>query len=262
MGNVPSLYSKYNSQELKDLAFEYGKQLRSLWTATPGNKLVGCDAEGIQLRLFAHYINDDDFTTALVSGNQEDGTDAHSLNAQALGEGITRPQAKTFIYSFILGAGVGKAGHILGVPMGEAKARRDGFIARYPGLLYLREEVIPKDVARGYFLGLDGRKVHIPEAKREGNVLGYVLGAYLQNGESTIMKWAMRKWINELKEGGIEACLVNFIHDEWQTETLERNAERVGVTQAEAIASSTERFGLRCPMAGSYKIGDNWFETH
>jgi len=262
MGNVPSLATKYNGKDLADLAYEYGKAMRSLWRATPGLKLVGCDAEGIQLRLFAHYINDAAFTRALVEGNKEDGTDAHSLNASALGEGITRAQAKTFIYSFLLGAGVGKASTILGVSMGEAKERREGFIQRYPGLVELREERIPRDAARGYFLGLDGRKIHIPPKKREGNVAGFILGGYLQNGESVIMKHAMRHWRKELQDDDIPFALVNFVHDEWQTECPAHVAETVGKTQANAIAASTDWFNLKCPMAGAYDIGDNWYDTH
>ena len=260
MGNVPSLNSKYQGEKLRQLAYEYGKSMRSLWRATPGYKLVGCDAEGIQLRLFAHYINDDAFTHALVAGNKEDGTDAHSLNAQALGEGVTRAQAKTFIYSFLLGAGVGKTAQVLGVSVGEAEERRAGFIARYPGLQQLRDETIPEDVRRGYFVGLDGRKVFIPHEKREGNTAGFVLGAYLQNGESTIMKWAMRKWMEEVEGSG--ARLVNFIHDEWQTEAYPQDADYVGQVQADSIVAATDHFQLNCPMAGEYVIGDNWYETH
>lgn len=259
MGNVPSLSSKYQGKELQDLAYHYGKAMRSLWAASPGLRLVGCDAEGIQLRLFAHYIADDAFTHALVSGNKEDGTDAHSLNARALGEGVTRAQAKTFIYSFLLGAGVGKTAQILGVSMGEAEERRARFIAQYPGLERLRNETIPEDVRRGYLTGLDGRKVFIPHDKREGNTAGFVLGAYLQNGESTIMKWAMRRWVDKL---GDRARLVNYVHDEWQTECKPEDAEMVGQVQAESIHLAGVHFDLKCPMEGSYDIGTNWYETH
>jgi len=283
MGNVPSIASKYGSKELKDLAYEFGVILRSLWEADTGLSLVGCDADGIQLRIFAHYINDPEFTRSLVDGRKEDGTDCHSLNAQKLGDGVSRDQAKTFIYSFLLGSGVGKTAHILNCAMGEAKERRNRFVDSYPGLVYVREELIPRDIARGYFEGIDGRKVIIPpNVLARGNVAGAVLGGYLQNGETCVMKHANLRWRKALRDAGIPFKQVNFIHDEWQTVT-EGNIERdctwnasakrwiansgtilkaVGDCQADSIREIGVELGLNCPMAGNYVVGHNWFETH
>ena len=283
MGNVPSIASKYGSKQLKSIAYEVGVILRGLWEADDGLALIGCDAEGIQLRVFAHYINDPEFTKSLVDGNKEDGTDVHSLNARKLGEGITRDQAKTFIYAFLLGSGVGSTARTLNCSQAEAKKRRELFVAGYPGLQYVREELIPRDVERGYFDGFDGRKVIIPPRVLEkGNVMGAVLGGYLQNGEACIMKHANLKWRKDLRNEGIPFKQVNFIHDEWQT-VCEGNIERdctwnedakfwypnrdtilakVGDCQADAIRAVGVELGLNCPMAGSYRAGRNWYETH
>ena len=110
--------------------------------------------------------------------------------------------------------------------------------------------------------GIDGRRVVISEDKREGNVIGYVLGGYLQNGESTIMKWANIEWRKKLVQEGIYFRQLNFIHDEWQTEAKPEEAEMVGRVQSDSISSSTDHFGLHCPMAGDFRVGDNWYETH
>lgn len=260
MGNVPSTHSKYGDPKLKAIAKEIGTELRSLWIASEGNVLVGCDADGIQLRIFAHYINDPEFTAALVSGDSKLGTDAHSLNARVLG--VSRDQAKTFIYAFLLGAGVAKTATILACSMDEARDKREGFINRYPGLKYVREELIPRDVERGYFEGFDGRKVIIDETKRGGNVQGYVLGGYLQNGEACVMKHANYLWRKELVSNGIWFKQVNFVHDEWQTETHPEDSGTVGRSQSDSIRKIGIEFGLNCPLAGSYKIGNNWYETH
>lgn len=258
MGNVPSLYSKYTSDELKEIAHELGIEMRSLWTVPEDRVLVGCDADGIQLRVFAHYVNDDEFTKALVSGDSKNGTDAHSLNAKILES--TRSQAKTFIYAFLLNCGVAKTALIFGCDMDEAAYKRSKFIAKYPGLEYVREELIPRDIERGYFEGFDGRKVIIP--KTEGNMLGYVLGGYLQNGETCIMKHANVNWRMKLRKEDVPFWQVNFIHDEWQTETYEQYAKYIGEVQSQSIVDIGVQFGLHCPLGGNYKIGRNWYETH
>lgn len=236
-------------------------EYRELWTADPGTVLVGCDAEGIQLRILAHYINDPKFTKALVSGDKKNGTDAHSLNAKALGEVClrwgdkARDRAKTFIYAFVLGATPPKIAEIFECPVIRAEEAVDNFVRAYPGLARLKTEVIPADARRGYFEGFDGRLVRCSSEH-------LMLAGYLQNGEQVIMKHARRLWKKELDEKAIWHKQVNFVHDEWQTVCLLPSAIAVGQIQARAIVNAGQDLGVNCPQAGEFKIGLNWAETH
>ncbi len=85
----------------------YGKECRSCWTVPEGKKLVGFDASGLELRMLAHYMDDKEFTNVLLT------EDIHTRNQMAAGL-ETRPQAKTFIYAFLYGAGDAKIGSIVG----------------------------------------------------------------------------------------------------------------------------------------------------
>ena len=69
------------------------------------------------------------------------------------------------------------------------------------------------DASRGYFDGLDGRKVQC-------NSEHLMLAGYLQNGEAVVMKHANVLWQKELKGLGIKYNQVDFVHDEWQTEEV------------------------------------------
>lgn len=234
---------------------------RSLWVADPGTALVGCDAEGIQLRILAHYIDDPVFTQALVSGDKKLGTDAHSLNAKALGEVClrhgdkARDRAKTFIYAFVLGAAPPKIAEIFECRPLEAETAVERFVAAYPGLARLKREVIPADARRGYLQSFDGRFVKC-------NSEHLMLAGYLQAGESVIMKYARRLWKRELVEKEIFHRQVNFVHDEWQTVCLLPQAITVGQIQAKAIVQAGIDLNVRCPQAGEFKIGKDWSETH
>lgn len=243
----------------------YAHEMRALWGVPEDKLLVGVDADGIQLRVLAHYMNDKEFTEALVNGRKEDGTDAHSLNQAALGSVCKdRDTAKTFIYAWLLGAGTGKIAQILGCSQSEAKYAAEAFISRYPGLRYLKEEMIPRDARRGYFVGLDGRAVLCDSEH-------LMLAGYLQNGESVIMKRANILWRKQLLEKGIEFKQVDFVHDEWQTEVpndLEL-AKYIATIQADSIRQVGVDLKLNCPLAGSIlnqhkklAIGRNWSETH
>ncbi len=280
VGNIPSVAPKYDPKgPIYPEASELGKQLRSMWIARPGRVLVGTDADSIQLRGLAHYMDDARFTEALIKGRKEDGTDAHSLNKEALGPVCsTRDVAKTFIYAWLLGAGVGKVAQILNCGKSAAREAIEQFIRHYPGLRRVKEETIPFDARHGFFKGFDGRKV-IPKGSDFDQRVYYMLSGYLQNGEALIMKHATPIWMKAAWEQDIPFWWVNFVHDEWQTETiddggLKRNAKgtweaaegcyayRLGALQSDAIRLVGVQFSLRCPLAGQSKFGYNWLETH
>jgi DNA polymerase-1 len=271
MGNVP----KFNSK--RPDSTPYSDQMRSLWSCTPGRYLIGVDAESIQLRIFGHYIDDGEFINALIAGDKADATDPHSVNQRALGPVCkSRDDAKTFIYAWLLGAGIAKVAAILGCSRDEASTAVDNFIVRYPGLVYLKREVIPRDAHHGYFEGLDGRYVYI-KGEDEGSRAHFCLGGYLQNGEAVIMKRANVLWRARLTAARLPFWQVNFVHDEWQVETVRDwdTALEVAKIIADSIREVGEDLKLRCPMAGSIlsdhgtmyngsrlAIGDNWMETH
>jgi DNA polymerase I-like protein with 3'-5' exonuclease and polymerase domains len=52
------------------------------------------------------------------------------------------------------------------------------------------------------------------------------------------------------------------VHDEWQLEVLEKDADRVGKMGVEAIIDAGDYLYLTCPLDGEYNVGNNWSETH
>lgn len=259
MANIPAVPEAPKGREptaIESIGLELNPRMRGLWRASPGKVLVGCDAEGIQLRILAHYVNDEAYTKAIVDGRKEDESDIHSVNRRLLGlPSITRDHAKTFIYAWILGASVSKVADILDCNNGEARRAVDTFLRSVPGLKRLRDEEIRRDVEQGFFIGLDGRYV-----KCDSDHL--MLAGYLQNGESIIMKVANRLWRNQLEKEGIWYEQVNDVHDEWQTQCDASNADRVGEIQTASIRQAGIDLGLRCRLDGKYKVGRNWAETH
>jgi DNA polymerase I len=248
----------------------YGGEMRSLWCAPPGQLLIGVDAEGIQLRIFAHYIDDKEFTNALVKGSKSNQSDPHSLNKRILGSVCkSRAAAKRFIYALLLGAGIKKLAEVLESTESETKEALARLLGRYEGFARLKKTIIPKDAKRGYFIGLDGRKVQLL-GDTESEKRHLAMSGYLQNGEAVVMKHATLIWHDRLISKNIPFKLVNMVHDEWQTECP--NDMDIALAIAKEQCSALEETGrilkLKCPLAGSYEtdgkitIGDNWKVTH
>lgn len=132
-----------NLSQVPAVKVPFGKECRWLFTTIPGYKLVGADASGLELRCLAHYLYRYDggaYAQAVISGDEEHETDAHSLNAKALGldpkgryvisgkHTTGRDLAKRFIYAFLYGAGNFKIGLTVGLLDGETEELRK----RYP----------------------------------------------------------------------------------------------------------------------------------
>lgn len=192
-------------------------------------------------------MNDPVYTDTLLNG------DIHTYNMNALGGFCKdRPTAKTFIYAWLLGAGVAKVAQILGCSYAEAEWAMDNFLRSTPALKALKRKA-SMAADRGYLIGLDGRRLGIESEHK-------ALSVYLQGGETVIMRLANVIWYNKAKS--LDFRQVVWVHDEWQTEVKEDQADMLGQLQVQAIRDAGLHFKLNCPLDGEYKIGSNWAETH
>lgn len=270
MANIPNTLDLANRPRL------LGAEMRSLFIAPKKRLLVGIDAAAIQLRIFAHYIDDAAFTKSIVEGKKEDGSDPHSFNKSIIGKSCkSRAASKRFIFAMLLGGAVPKFAEILECSIPDAETAVQRIMERYTGFDHLKSSIIPADAKRGWFYGLDGRKVRIP-----GDTLSerrhLAMSGYLQNGEAVIMKMATLLAIKELtKLYGYETTvwlLVNLVHDEWQVECeyFMDTAIIIAKVFDKALQDVGVVLGLKCPLAGSYwnddenryNIGTNWKLTH
>jgi len=237
-----------NMAQVPNSSAIYGLECRDLWTVEKGCKLVGIDASGLELRMLAHYMNDDEYTNEVVSG------DIHTANQNAAGL-ETRNQAKTFIYAFLYGAGPAKIGSVVGGTSKEGQKLITNFLRNTPKLQRLRERVSEAFTARGVLLGLDGRKLLVRSEHSALNTL-------LQGAGAIAMKQALVLLHKDLTNRKIPFKLVANVHDEWQIEVPEKYAEQVGKSGVTAITKAGVEFKMNCPLTGEYKIGDTWKQTH
>lgn len=242
-----------NMAQIPNSGSIYGHECRQCWTVEDGNVLVGCDASGLELRMLAHYMKDDDYVTAVVSGSSKDGTDIHTKNQKAAGL-QTRDQAKTFIYAFLYGAGPAKIGSIVGGGAKEGQKLIDAFLKATPSLKSLRDRV-SKYAGKGYVPGLDGRKVWVRSEHA-------ALNSLLQGAGAIVMKKALVLFNDKIKANKWSVKFVANVHDEFQFECHPDIAELAGKAAKQSIIDAGTYFKLRCPLDGEYKIGRSWRDTH
>ena len=240
-------HSKPNLAQVPSSSSLYGPECRACWIVDSGYKLVGIDASGLELRMLAHYMNDADYTNTILTG------DIHTANQLAAGLD-TRNQAKTFIYAYLYGAGDEKIGSIAGGGRNVGRKLKAKFLEGTPALAVLKDNVATS-ASKGYLTGLDGRKVFIRSEHA-------ALNSLLQSAGALIMKQALIILDKYATIWGINYKIVGNIHDEFQVEVREDQAGRFGSLAASCIEAAGIHFKLRCPLAGDYKIGNSWAETH
>jgi DNA polymerase I-like protein with 3'-5' exonuclease and polymerase domains len=240
-------HSSPNMAQVPSCSSPYGAECRELWMVEKGYKLVGIDASGLELRMLAHYMKDQEYVREVCEG------DIHTKNQNAAGL-QTRPQAKTFIYAFLYGAGPSKIGSIVGGGAKEGQRLIDSFLDNTPSLKTLRAK-IERLGEKGYLNGLDGRQLFIRSAHAALNTL-------LQGAGAIVMKQALVILNKKIKTHKIDAHFVANVHDEWQIEVIEKDADRVGKMGVEAIEEAGKVLNMRCPLTGEYRVGFNWKETH
>ena len=236
-----------NMAQIPSSSSPFGRECRDCWTVNEGYKLVGADASGLELRMLAHYMKDKDYVKEVIEG------DIHTKNQIAAGL-QTRPQAKTFIYAFLYGAGAAKIGSIVGGGAREGETLIKSFLDNTPALKTLRTKV-ERMAEKGYLPGLDGRKLFVRSAHSALNTL-------LQGAGAIVMKQAMIILDGKIRKEKLDAHFVVNVHDEWQLEVLEKDAERVGQLAVESLEETTKELDLFCPLTGEYKVGSTWADTH
>jgi len=247
MAQIPAAKQDDKGELIWGIEGGYGADFRNIFQAKEGYVIVGCDASGLELRMLAHYMDDEGYTNEILHG------DIHTANQVAAGL-QSRNQAKTFIYAFLYGAGDAKVGSIVGGKSRDGKNLKTKFLNNTPSLRNLRERV-GKAAKRGYIKGLDSRKIWVRSEHAALNTL-------LQGAGAIVMKKALTILDERATMAGLDYNFVGNIHDEYQTEVLKEHADKFGALAVEAIVDAGVEYEMRCPLDGEYKVGLTWAETH
>ena len=259
MGAVTSrcTHSDPNVAQVPSAGAAFGKECRELFHAPSGYTLLGADASGLELRCLAHYMNRFDggrYGKEILEG------DIHTANQLAAGLD-TRPQAKTFIYGFLYGAGNEKIGQIIGKGAKEGGQIKKRFLAKTPALKKLTEALNTRlDNQRGekFINGLDGRRIPIRHPHAALNTL-------LQSAGAIICKrWyvSVEQMIRAKGYTQEQVSIVAFVHDEVQILVKKGLEDAIGAITKEAIKETELHFDFKCALDSEFQVGASWADTH
>jgi len=243
-------YTHSNIVNLPSVGTPHSEFIRSMLIVSDGKVMAGTDAAGIQARLgghFAYPYDGGEYAQRLLDG------DFHDNNAVAFSEAadreITRQQAKAIGYALSFGAQVRKIATMMGCSMDIAGAIIQAYWDANPGLAAIVDKCIQDSRAKGWLMGLDGRKIYIRSPHSSFNAL-------LQSAEAVFMKNAFL---------GIEDerwPMLLTMHDEWLCEMDPANREDYEASTHQLAESLNNRFEMNIPMAFDTAFGENYAACH
>ena len=240
---------------LQNLPKAAGSEVRRPIVARPGHKLVVSDFDGIEARLLAWYMNDENYRRMF-----REGLDPHAWMAAQIHGGTMedfakggpnddkRSAAKNTLFAITYGAGAPRVADMNKISKAEAKALISQIKNSLPKYRKLMGRIRKKVTIQGSVNTLWGRRQVINKEK------AYVgLNALIQGSAAEIMKQALVNVDKVVSEYGAQPLLV--VHDEVVTEAPEECAKRVQEVQEQAMR---EAYELDPPLEVSGSITDNY----
>jgi DNA polymerase-1 len=244
---------------------ELGGEIRKMFVPGPGCTLVDADYSQIELRVLAHIAEDEAMQEAFRSGE-----DFHTITAATV-FGVTpeevtpqmRRSAKAVNFGIVYGISDFSLAGDLGVTRKEARAYIDGYLASYPGVQRYMKTVVEDAREKGYVASLYGRRRQLPELRSSNfntrsGAERMALNTPIQGTAADIIKIAMLRVWNRLRQEQPEARLVLQIHDELIVECPENQAEAVKALVTEEMQKAAT---LAVPLLADAHSGKSWYEA-
>jgi DNA polymerase I len=244
---------------------DLGRQIRSAFVAERGNVLISADYSQIELRVLAHLSGDEQLAEAFMRGE-----DIHARTAAAIlkkdirdVKSDDRRLAKVVNYGLVYGMGDYGLSSRAEIPIEQARAFLDEYMARFSGVAEWREKTIEEAKQNGYVRTISGRVRLTPGITDKNRAVAeatkrYALNAPVQGSAADIIKNAMLR-IEGLLGGGFGTGMILQVHDELVVEVAEARREEA----CDIIRDEMEHaWKLDVPLVVETGVGQNWGEAH
>jgi DNA polymerase-1 len=241
---------------------ELGREIRACFVAEEGHQLISADYSQVELRVLAHICGEQ-----VLKDIFERGEDVHAATAGEM-FGVTpeqvdpglRSKAKMINFGIVYGLSAYGLADRLDIPQEEAGEFIERYLARFPKVKEYIDTTIERATEEGYVTTLFGRKRRIPELrsrKWQTRSLGERLAVNtpIQGSSADIIKVAMVRSRNALRDAGLATTLVLQIHDELLFEAPDAEVEQAREIVAREMAGAYE---LDPPLGVDVGVGVNW----
>lgn len=244
---------------------ELGRNIRKVFIADKGFKLVDADYSQIELRVLAHMSQDEHMIDAF-----NHNVDIHTKTAsQVFGIDINdvtseqRSAAKAVNFGIVYGISDFGLAKNLHIPVKEAKNYIESYLNTYEDIKSYMDSTIEEAKEDGYVKTILNRRRYIPEIKSSNTILKNLgkrlaMNAPIQGSAADIIKIAMVNVYKKLEERDLKSKLVLQVHDELIIECIEEELEEVSKIVKDEMEHAVS---MDVNLDVDLNTGDSWYET-
>ncbi|MBR3250068.1 MAG: DNA polymerase I [Clostridia bacterium] len=245
---------------------ELGKKVRKVFKPAEGCVYIDADYSQIELRVLAHISEDENMIEAFNNGE-----DIHKQAASKVFgipmDKVTKEQrsnAKAVNFGIVYGISEYGLGMQLGIPQKKAKQYIEQYLEKYSGIKKFMENISEEAKEKGYVETLYHRRRYVPELQSNNFMVRsfgkrVAMNTPIQGTAADIMKIAMIKVYNELRQKNMKAKIVLQVHDEMMIEAPKEEADDV----KEILKRNMENVvNLKVPLVADVTLANNWYDAH
>jgi len=244
---------------------ELGREMRKFFKAKDGCVLIDADYSQIELRVLAHMANDKNMINAF-----NDGDDIHSITASQVFNmplmmvtPLMRSRAKAVNFGIVYGIGAFSLAKDIGVTRAEADSYIKGYLEHFSGVREYMKNVVETAKEKGYVETVFARRRYLPELTSSNAMMRafgerVALNMPIQGTAADIIKIAMIRVYNSLKEQCLNAKLIMQVHDELIVEAPESESKIVAGIVKREMENAVK---MRVAMQADVGVGKTWYES-
>ena len=248
------------------IRMELGKQVRKVFKPAENCVYIDADYSQIELRVLAHISGDENMCEAFNNGEDIHKQAASKVFGIPMDE-VTKEQrsdAKAVNFGIVYGISEYGLGMQLGIPQKKAKEYIDQYLEKYSGIKTFMDNVSENAKETGYVETLYHRRRYVPELQSNNYMVRnfgkrVAMNTPIQGTAADIMKIAMIKVFNELKERNMKSKIVLQVHDEMMIESPKEEAEDVKQILKRNMESVIK---LKVPLVVDVIDAENWYDAH
>ncbi len=248
------------------IRMELGRQIRKVFIPREGCVLIDADYSQIELRVLAHMSGDENLIEAYRKAQ-----DIHRITASQVFHvpfeevtSLQRRNAKAVNFGIVYGISSFGLSQDLSITRKEAAQYIESYFETYPGVKEFLERQVKEAREQGHVTTMFGRRRPVPELS-SGNFMQRSFGervamnSPIQGTAADIIKIAMIRVSERLKEQGLRSRLILQVHDELLIETWEEEIRQVKAILEQEMETAAD---LSVKLEIDMKLGKDWYEAH
>jgi DNA polymerase I len=260
------LSSQFPNLQNIPIRLEEGRQIRKAFVPSePGWYILAADYSQIELRVLAHISGDERLKEAFIHDmdiHTKTAMDVFGVSADQVDSNMRR-SAKAVNFGIVYGISDFGLSQNLNITRKEAAKFIEQYFEVFKGVRKYMDDIVMQARRDGYVTTLLERRRYLPEIKASNfNLRSFAertaMNTPIQGTAADIIKLAMVRMDETLRERGLKSRMLLQVHDELVFEVPEEELELMKELVPSVMAGALE---LDVPLKADVNYGVNWYEA-